>query len=100
MTGHGHSRGQQVDATGTLERGTHGPVLVLDGGAVAAGSLLAGSQMDREARSRGGPARRVRSDRGGQHHHCGWDVSGGLSPHPGGGRILVKAFPLPSAEMP
>ncbi|MDE1567098.1 DUF5818 domain-containing protein [Aquabacter sp. P-9] len=32
MTGHGHSRGQEIDATGTLERGAHSPVLVLDGG--------------------------------------------------------------------
>lgn len=32
MTGHGHSRGQQIDATGTLERGAHGPVLLMDGG--------------------------------------------------------------------
>lgn len=32
MNGHGHSRGQQIDATGTLERGTHGPALVMDGG--------------------------------------------------------------------
>lgn len=32
MTGHGHSRGQQIDATGTLERRAHGPVLVLDRG--------------------------------------------------------------------
>ena len=32
MTGHGHSRGQQIDATGRLERGARGPVLVMGGG--------------------------------------------------------------------